>query len=109
MTQDEYDALSTLKRRFLHIVKVPADRIPAANAYYHICERGLKNKVDGEWKWWHEKWNDERLKDIHTARMFVCHDCDAMLFNSYRTFTYGFRYINLNNTARIKRMAPRGG
>ena len=76
MAQDEYDALSSLERRFLHIVTVPADRIPAANAYYHICDRGLQNKVNGKWKWWHEMENDDRCKDIETARVFVCAECN---------------------------------
>ena len=81
MTHDEYDALSSLERRFLHIVKVYT---ATAHAYYHVCERGLQNEINGEWKWWHEI--ADELNDINAARIFVCHECETVLSECHQKY-----------------------
>ena len=81
MTQDEYDALSSLERRFLHIVKVYT---ATAHAYYHVCERGLQNEINEI---------DDELKDINAARIFVCHERETVLSVCHHIYIYIYIYI----------------
>ena len=102
MTQDEYDALSMLKRRFLHIVKVPASRIPEPNAYYHICERGLRNKIDGKWKWWHQVGDDERINCVIAKCVSSCMNIQlASILIRYISFLMQYISTSILHTQKL--------
>ena len=72
-TGDEWNALSTLEKRFRHIVNVSEGTEDDPERYF-ISERGLQNEVDGKWTWWTD--DNACHRDISTARLFVCKACD---------------------------------
>ena len=84
VSTEAYEQFSDVEKRFRHIFRAKNLKT-GDDVYYCLCELGLQNQKDGEWKWWEMDVDEGR--DFRTARMFQCtcrgrHGCLIWLINS---------------------------
>ena len=69
----KWNELTTLERRFRHIVDVNEGVKENDVERYFISAHGLQSKLNGKWIWWTDA--EETRRGLSRARFFVCKDC----------------------------------
>ena len=74
ISTDAYKQFGDVEKRFRHLIRAKNLKT-GDDVYYCLCELGLQNKKDGEWKWGEMDVDEDR--DFKTARMFQCTKCQG--------------------------------